>query len=495
MHQITDPEIKKRLAFDNPWWESGEVDARFRNWPRRAYFEGFVQLVAESRVERAVVLMGPRRVGKTVMIHQAIQHLLDKKISATRILYVSVDTPVYTGTALEQIVRLFQETHRHKRKTKLHVFFDEIQYQKDWERHLKSLVDSYPHIRFLVSGSAAAALKLKSLESGAGRFTDFILPTLTFTEFLKFQGIAEPKFIEEADGSVLDIGDVNKLNTAFIDYLNFGGFPESVFKKEVRESMDRYVADDIIDKVLLRDLPSLYGISDTQELNRLFTTIAYNTGQEVSVDELSKSSQVAKNTIKKYLEYLEAAFLIRRIYRVDRNARRFKKQSQFKVYLANPSFRSALFGKVQNEDPAIGKLAETAIVSQYAHSHLFRDLHYARWKKGEVDLVGLDPVTQKSAFAIEIKWSDRALEKPFQELRATIRFCQRNKLDQLTVSTKTRSRQETIDGIKIYFLPLSSLCWLIARQYVDSELSWGWHPMTGPLTMETIPARLKQRSR
>jgi predicted AAA+ superfamily ATPase len=81
--------------------------------------------------------------------------------------------------------------------------------------------------------------------------------------------------------------------------------------------------------VLLRDLPSLYGISDTQELNRLFTTLAYNTGNEVSIDELSKDSGVAKNTLRKYLEYLEAAFLIHRLYRIDENARRFKRAMHF----------------------------------------------------------------------------------------------------------------------------------------------------------------------
>ena len=67
------------------------------------------------------------------------------------------------------------------------------------------------------------------------------------------------------------------------------------------------------------------------------------------MDELSKSSGVAKNTIRRYLEYLEAAFLIRRVYRVDQNAKRFKRAVTFKVYLANPSMRSALFGPVTGD--------------------------------------------------------------------------------------------------------------------------------------------------
>ena len=93
--------------------------------------------------------------------------------------------------------------------------------------------------------------------------------------------------------------------------------------------MSRYVRSDIIDKVLLRDLPSLYGIQDIQELNSLFMTLAWNTAQEVSLDGLSQRSGVSKPTLKRYMEYLEAAFLIKTVHRIDFNARRFKRVNFF----------------------------------------------------------------------------------------------------------------------------------------------------------------------
>jgi len=71
-----------------------------------------------------------------------------------------------------------------------------------------------------------------------------------------------------------------------------------------------------LDKVLLRDLPQLYGIKDIQELNSLFTLLAFNTAEEVALEPLSKRSGVGKQTIQKYIEYLEAAFLIKRVFRV-----------------------------------------------------------------------------------------------------------------------------------------------------------------------------------
>ncbi|MHA1537440.1 MAG: ATP-binding protein, partial [Alphaproteobacteria bacterium] len=250
MLEVTEKEIKKRLAFDNPWWEEGEVHQRFRDWPRRAHFDGFYGLFKESTVQRAVVLMGPRRVGKTVMLTQAVQRLIDDKIEAKRIFYVSVDTPTYIGLSLEKMLRLFMEIHGHKRDAHLFVMFDEVQYLKDWERHLKSLVDSFPSIRFVASGSAAAALKMKSQESGAGRFTDFLLPPLSFAEFLRFTGRMDEIFVpgEFANPGLRPVRDIDALNVSFLDYTNYGGFPEAVIDESVRKAMDRFIANDVIDK-------------------------------------------------------------------------------------------------------------------------------------------------------------------------------------------------------------------------------------------------------
>ena len=451
MLEVTETEIKNRLAFDNPWWSEGAVDKRFRDWPRRAYFDGFYRYVSERRPHRAVVLMGPRRVGKTVMLIQAIQALIESGVAPKTIAYVSVDTPTYTGLSLDRLLKLFMASHEHDRSTALYVIFDEIQYHPDWERHLKSLVDSHPAIRFVVSGSAAAALKLKSRESGAGRFTDFLLPPLNFAEFLRFRNIEDALIDRTAD--TVSTADHDALNEAFVDYMNYGGFPETVLDLQIRTEMDRFIASDIIDKVLLRDLPSLYGISDTQELKRLFTVLAYNSGEEVSYESLSKASGVAKNTLRKYLEYLEAAFLIQRLARVDENARRFKRQTQFKIYLSNPSIRAALFGPIGADDAAAGRLVETTVISQVAQSIPIAFCFYARWKSGEVDLVYLHPVEQTPCAVEEIKWSDRFVRRPGEELSSLVAFCKRAGLKGAAVLSRSETGSMEAGGIEIRYRP------------------------------------------
>lgn len=460
MLEIAKKDIVIRLKFDNPWWEDGVTGkVVFEDAPRRKYFQLFLNFVTDTSVRRAVVLMGPRRVGKTVMLYHTIRALLDSGINSKSILYLSLETPIYTGLPLEKLLGYFQELFSHKRDSTLYVFFDEIQYLRDWEIHLKSLVDSYPDCKFIATGSAAAALRLKSNESGAGRFSDFILPPLTFAEYLMFIG-REGELIEtiikidkttNKEGSDYLAKDIALLNEEFINYLNFGGYPEAVFSETIRRDPGQYIKSDIIDKVLLRDLPSLYGISDIQELNRLFTTLAYNTSNEVSLEGLSQSSGVAKNTIKRYLEYLEAAFLIRRVERIDQNAKRFKRAMCFKVYLTNPSMRAALFGQIDSESDAMGSLTETAVYSQWQHSDI--QLYYARWNSGEIDIVNLAVAEQKPIWAVEVKWSDRPYTH-YDELKNCVAFVRKNPgINQpiLITSRTITSKQVSYENVNFKF--------------------------------------------
>ena len=471
MLQVSDQEINSRLREENPWWIDGAgIDRDFAAFPRRAYLQPFTRLLRQDGPQRALLLLGPRRVGKTILVFHAIDDLLQRKVAGRDILYISLETPTFFGQSLESLVRRFQKIFERPTGTPLFVFFDEIQYLKGWDVHLKSLVDSFRGIQFVATGSAAAALKHKSTESGAGRFTEYVLPPLTFFEYLRFIGSEDALIIDDVDRD--DAGrfrarDIHGLNDAFVNYVNFGGYPEAVFSETVRKNPRRYIKSDIIDKVLLRDLPSLYGIADVQELNSLFNTVAYNSAQEISVEDLSQSSGVSKPTIAKYLEYLEAAFLIKRLRRIDENAARFRKAMTFKVYLTNSTMRSALFAPLDADDAAMGHMVETAVFSQWLHNASYiESLHYARWKKGEVDLVSLD-AAQRPRFAVEVKWSDRA-PADAKEIKALLEFARVNTLARRPlVTTRTISDIKTMDGIEVEFTPASLHCYTVGRNTLE----------------------------
>lgn len=426
----------------------------------------------DSEINRAVVLMGPRRVGKTVMMNHTIQKLLDDGINPKKICFINIENPIYNNIHLEQLFIYARQATTEESPKGWFVFFDEIQYLKDWEVHLKVLVDSYPKTKFIVSGSAAAALKLASNESGAGRFTDFMLPPLTFNEYISLKNLMQlitPSKITWQGNVTQFFSTINidELNRHFIDYINFGGYPEVIFSKKIQSNPGRYIRSDIIDKVLLRDLPSLYGIQDVQELNSLFTTLAYHSGNEVSLDSLSSASGVNKYILKNYLAYLEAAFLIKTVHRIDDSAKKFKRANFFKIYLTNPSLRSALFSPVQVTDEAIGNMVETAIFSQWMHRDWFTP-YYARWANGEVDMVGLDEKKLKPQWVLEIKWSNRFYENP-SELKGLIQFCENHKLNSALVTTLDVEGVKTIRNIELHFVPASVYAFVVGVNTLEKK--------------------------
>lgn len=454
--------ITERLRYENPWWLNKQIPDLYRSMSRRLYFDLFYPFVKEKNVRRAVVLMGPRRVGKTVMLFHSIHQLLLEEVDPQRIFFIGIDNPIYVHLSLDDLLGLCKKSLNLNHLKGCYVFFDEIQYLKDWERYLKVLVDSYPDTKFIVSGSAAAALKWHSTESGAGRFTDFMLPPLTFQEYIHLKNmnhLIQKGQIAYGDKSIAYCltYDVKALNKEFIHYLNFGGYPEVVLSEKIQSDMGRYVKNDIVDKVLLRDLPSLYGIKDVQELNRFFTYLAYNTGNEFSYEAMSKDSGIQKDTLKRYLEYLEAAFLIKVLNKVDMNAKKLKRVTSFKVYLTNPSLRTALFSPISETDSEMGNMVETAVLSQWMHREKL-DLAYARWKEGrnegEVDLVLMDDKKYKPVWGVEIKWSNRYFDKP-QELRSLFQFCKANGFDKALVTSIDRLGVKTLETLQFTFLPAS----------------------------------------
>ena len=472
-NSFIEEQIQKRMVLDNPWWESGKVDDDFTQFPRRAYLDDFYELVTDLSVKRAVILMGPRRVGKTVMIYHSIDRLISSGIDPKKIIYISVDTPIYNNISLEDFFLLARKALKNEESYEgYYVFFDEIQYLKNWEVHLKSMVDTFRSSRFVASGSAAAALKMKSIESGAGRFSDFLLPPLTFYEYIQFKKL-DSLVVKSNNGiSPYDTINIGALNRHFVEYINFGGYPEVVFSEAIRRNPGQYIKNDIIDKVLLRDLPSLYGISDIQELNKLFVHIAFRSGNEFSYESLSTEAGIKKETIKRYLEYLEAAFLIKVVNRIDQNAKRMQRVTSFKIYLTNPSLRCALFTPINEDDEFMGSMVETAVFSQWIQGGK-TDFFYANWakgrSKGEVDIVWLDMATQKAISLAEIKWTDRFAENP-TELKSLYSFLSLNpSVKKIFVTSKTRFGTYDIPEGKIMFIPVAIYSYWISNFLYHSK--------------------------
>lgn len=451
-----------RIQDDNSWWEDNRIPF-YDDLSKRRYYNGFFDLVNQKFPHRAVVLMGPRRIGKTVMMYQAIQDLMDAGVNAKNIFYFSLDTPIYTNIPLEELIADGLSINKVKLEDS-YFFFDEIQYLKDWEIHLKSLVDKNRKSKFVASGSAAAALRMKSIESGAGRFTEYFLPPLTFAEYIDLNGYNNSLKETEVDfnGSrrFYQSKDIDEFNSHFVDYINFGGFPEIALNSDKVKHPERVIQKDITDKVIMKDLPGLFGIENTLELQQFFNVLSYRTGEILDYKGVSQETKTDNKTIKKYIKYLEAAFLIKVLHRVDITAKRFKNITQFKVYLTNPSLYTGLFGRISEQDERFPHLVETAVYVQYLHrEHEY--LRYANWKKGkdegEVDLIQVSRNFQDVHWAVEIKWSDKPRDSKLKH------FMSKNGLSKGIITSKTLFQ----DSDDLLVVPNSIYAYVVSKNALD----------------------------
>ena len=101
--ELLEKQIIGRLRVDNPWWITNSIQDYYKQMTPRLYLEIFYPLVKNNDIHRALILMGPRRVGKTVMLFHTVQRLIEEGVPAQNIIYISVETPIYNNIYLEQL--------------------------------------------------------------------------------------------------------------------------------------------------------------------------------------------------------------------------------------------------------------------------------------------------------------------------------------------------------------------------------------------------------
>ena len=140
MSVLSESELLARLAFDNPWWTAKPgTPIRFRMLPRRDFFAPFLARAQSAGMGRAILLLGPLRAGKTVMLRQLVAHLIEQGIAPDRILYASFSTPSYVTADFPALVAAFARERKHESSAELHIILDEVQYAPEFSKLLLGL--------------------------------------------------------------------------------------------------------------------------------------------------------------------------------------------------------------------------------------------------------------------------------------------------------------------------------------------------------------------
>lgn len=353
----------------NPWWKE-ELRLDFKS--REIYSE----IKRFFRTKQIIALTGLRRVGKTTIMLKLIQDHI-KELEPTNILYFSFDE--FRNVRIREIINIYARImNKDLNKNKYIFLFDEIQKLDNWDEQIKRIYDNFKNIKIIISGSESLFIRKKSKESLAGRLFEFKLNSLNFKEYLQFTN----KRIENISLYKEEI------LREFNNFLFCNGFPEMV--NEDREIIKKYIKENIIEKIIYRDIPQILPIQNPSILEEILKIIMFNPGQIISIDNISKDLGISRQTISLYLGYLEKSFLIKKLYNFSKNMR--KTQRKLKKY-----YPTILLPEIIEKEELIGKVFEAGLVLGLDAEFFWRDQY-----KNEIDVV---KIADSNILPIEIKYS------------------------------------------------------------------------------------------
>jgi predicted AAA+ superfamily ATPase len=348
----------------NPWWNRGEVPRRFLGMPRDITGDLFPWLERQTIIS----LLGVRRSGKTTVLYQLVQMLLDDGVPPANVLFVDMEDPRLDGVNVGDVLSAYRRGSGPKGRT--YILLDEVQASKAWELWLKVEYEQKKNVALMVSGSSSALVRGEMATSLTGRTTTFHIHPLSFREFLSFRDVR----LDEERGSDRDDLAIHQMEA----YIELGGFPEVVIGGTAASvsTLDRYY-----DAILYRDVVLPHGV-DPRKLESLSGFLLAGIGSPHTLRSLSKATGLSVDTVKKYLGHMEEANLVRRVDQLSYKTKpKAKEQLGTKWFCVDTGLRNAV---VLRHSPDTGKLVENVV-----HAELVRRRAHVRYwaNHHEVDLV------------------------------------------------------------------------------------------------------------
>ena len=333
---------------------------------------------------KVILIFGARRVGKTILIRQVIQDFVGKIM-------------ILNGEDEDSIALLNDKSISNYRNLLNGIdllVIDEAQNIPEIGQKLKLMVDEIDQIRIITSGSSSFDLSNKTGEPLVGRSFTYLLFPFSQQELSASENLIETR---------------RKLESRLI----YGTYPEVEFMENNEDRME-YLKN-MVNSYLLKDILAIEGIRNSGKMKELLRLIAFQTGNEVSYEELGTQLAMSKNTVEKYLDLLSKVFIIYRLGAFSRNLRKEVTKAG-KWYFYDNGIRNAL---ISNFNPIalrqdVGQLWESYLISERMKNNHFNaesvEFYFWRTYDGqEIDLIE-DRGDQISA--IEFKYSERNVRIP-----------------------------------------------------------------------------------
>ncbi|MBI1316476.1 AAA family ATPase [bacterium] len=343
---------------------------------QRILFQTLRQRFHQSK---AIVVLGPRQVGKTTLVKACLEDV--------DCLFINGDDPevrsVLEGAGASKLKALLARYQW--------VFIDEAQRIPDIGLLAKILIDQFPEVQLLISGSSALELGQHTQEPLTGRKFEYLLLPISWEEFEDHVGVLEA-------------------TVQLDERLVFGMYPDVI----QRRSDAGEVLMQLTSSYLYKDILALTGIQKPVVLDKLLKALALQLGNEVSYNELAQILDIDKATVAKYIDLLEKAFVVFTLRSFSRNQRNEIKNNR-KVYFYDNGIRNAL---IQNLNPLDLRTDKGALWENFLIGERIKMQHYHRrlapvyfWRTLEKQKIDLIEERNGQLYAFEFKWNSRGKQK------------------------------------------------------------------------------------
>lgn len=261
-------------------------------YKRKSYLEKIINYKDTDFIK---VITGVRRSGKSVLLMQYRDYLIDSGVDEQNIIYINFESFEYQTIKTEAEFRELIADLIQDSKDKIYILIDEIQFVEGWQKVVNGLRVSYD-CDITITGSNAKLLSGELATLLSGRYVEIPVYPFSFAEFLEVKGI-------ERDSREVDL--------AYREYEKYGGFPGVVLSNE---NIKAGIISGIYDSIILNDIAARGGIRDTMTLKNLVSFLSDNVGQLVNPNKITNTLinervEISNHTINRYLELLKDAFL------------------------------------------------------------------------------------------------------------------------------------------------------------------------------------------
>jgi len=392
---------------------------------------------------KATVIVGVRRCGKSIFINQVVNKYLISGVNRENILYANLfdDRLSFLNESnLNLILQAYFLIYPSKKNAEtIYCFFDEIQVVKGWESFIERLMRTENCVVYL-SGSSAKLLSKEIATQMHGRALSWELFPFSFNEFTDQLNMAnEPPF--NSQQRIL-------LENAYEKYWESGGFPEVT---SLDKNMRRKIHQEYFNSILFRDLIERYNLSHPRALIDLARKLTDNIASMFTINSLtsflkSLGHTVPKSSVSDYVNWFEDAYFLFTVRLFDASYRRSVTNPK-KIYCIDHAMVKSLSSGILINS---GHLLENMVFIHLRRKN--EEIFYYKTKKGnEVDFIlkdnegqlGLIQVCESLIHPETRQREIKALEEAMTELGLT----------SSTIVTKNESGEIPVNTGNIFLKP------------------------------------------